>query len=876
MITSTVYDLRREGKKVEAYNHAVRLFQEDPNDDDIKKALSWTLIDLCKSNLSVNNLNQAGTFLNQLENLEFDYEDDFVVTIKKQITFLKPKVDKLYSRIKQIDDYSKNGRHLDALKGIQGLEKQNQLATVHHETYGWIIYRYIKAEEQNLTSVQVRGLLSKYMKLSNPRPSLLHSLILIFSVGYSKEHEDFNLYKFFILWGPENLRKEDKEEQANENDLTKTYPSLLSRLFKELISRRYPIDIEFLIENIKLDSIYVKELDSEIQMETRIYLSFHRSKNYESIKQVLDLIREPIFWELYILQKNKKFNDLWRLFDSYINDYNYTEGSLWHSKILSLAERYMSEKEEWRFLKFFEKWNPENFMISDWNEVKKEDKVYNGLAVKALKKTFNILKSTDSYSNFSWLLQAYIKAIEYYPDNEWLLREKALLHIKNGEKSEAENLFQDLVPKLGTNYYIWQEFAECFEDDVPIQIGMLLKALSLEKNEDFLGDIRLKLSKLLIKVGQESLAAQELKKYKDHRVKKSWNLSEEYSKLFNQVPEVDLDQNIDSSFYKEYISRAEKIAYKNLDWIEVVLVDRWKSREGKKTMKFSDDKELILIFPENKIPYLKKIEVGEIARFKIYTKQTEDGIFYIPLLGESLTKKPWSILEETYVYINFINRKTNKHMVHGITYENQEVFFPQDDRDFKVGDFLHSRFYTDFRDDSKVIELVDFKKVDRKEPLSLFPKGLCIVDHVNDEKNLFHVVLNKNLQGIVKYHKTDLRPKEGDFLKIKYVARRNRENKWQLEIIELEPSKETKENLMKEVEGTLEVKFKIDGCTYGCNELQYLDADETYNVKPSFGFLDDYYVPVYLLNKFHINSDQHVKAKVLLSGEKWKVFDLAI
>ena len=450
-----------------------------------------------------------------------------------------------------------------------------------------------------------------------------------------------------------------------------------------------------------------------------------------------------------------------------------------------------------------------------------------------------------------------------------------MLHIRNAEIEKAEKVFQDLVLKLGSKYYIWQEFAECFEKNTSIQIGMLSKALALEKNEDFLGDIRITLAKSLIKVGQESLAAVELQKYKDHRVKKSWNLSEDYSTLYKKVSEVKLDEKINSSFYEKYISKAEEIAYKNLDWVEVVLVDRWKSKGGKKMMKFSGGKELILVFPQNKFPFLKKIEVGEITRFKIYKKQTEDGDFYIPLIGEILDKKPWSILEETYVYVNYINRKNDRPIVHGVTYENQEVFFPQDDRDFKVGDFLHSRFFIDHKNDSDRIELVEIDKVEEKEALSLFPKGLAIVDHVNEKKNLFHLVLSKSLQGIVKYHKTELRPKEGDFLNVSYVSRRNRENKLQLEVIQLEFSEDTDENLMKEVAGTLEVKFKIDGRTYNSNELSYLDADEYFDAQPSFGFISDYYVPAYLLKRFGIQNDQDVKAKVLLSGEKWKVFDLS-
>ena len=52
---------------------------------------------------------------------------------------------------------------------------------------------------------------------------------------------------------------------------------------------------------------------------------------------------------------------------------------------------------------------------------------YNGLAVKAIKKSFSILKSNDSYSDFNWLLEVYNKAVNFYPDDEWLLRRKSFV-----------------------------------------------------------------------------------------------------------------------------------------------------------------------------------------------------------------------------------------------------------------------------------------------------------------------------------------------------------------------------------------------------------------------------------------------------------------
>jgi hypothetical protein len=86
--TVKVYKLRKEGRTIEAYNLAYNLYQNDSTDDDIKKALAWTLIDLCKKHIASNDLAKAKDCYNLLSKLKFDYEDDFVETIQKQIRFL--------------------------------------------------------------------------------------------------------------------------------------------------------------------------------------------------------------------------------------------------------------------------------------------------------------------------------------------------------------------------------------------------------------------------------------------------------------------------------------------------------------------------------------------------------------------------------------------------------------------------------------------------------------------------------------------------------------------------------------------------------------------------------------------------------------------
>jgi len=220
MDSKTVFELRNEAKDLNGINKANKLnealqivnnlYQSEPDDEWNQKAFAWVLIDLCKYYIPVNKMNQALIHFNQLNAIQFDYPDDI---IESQKAYLKPRIDKNYQEINKAEELSKNNHHQEALNIFKQLISENRLNDLHHEAYGWAIYRHIKNDEKELTSIQVRTFLRDYMNLKNERPSLLHSMILNFALHYSKEQSDFNLYKFFELWNPENLRSDDKTKQ---------------------------------------------------------------------------------------------------------------------------------------------------------------------------------------------------------------------------------------------------------------------------------------------------------------------------------------------------------------------------------------------------------------------------------------------------------------------------------------------------------------------------------------------------------------------------------------------------------------------------------------------------------------------------------------
>jgi hypothetical protein len=869
MDSNTVFELRNVAKSLEgilkliklteALSIAQKLFHSNPYDEWIQKALAYTLIDLSKYNISTRNLNQASEYFKQLLAINFQKEDSI---IESQKNYLRPKIDANYVEVQKAEELSKSGNHQDSLNIFKKLIAENRLFELHHEAYGWIIYRYIKDKENELTTFQVRSFLNDYMNLQNERPSMLHSMMLNFALHYSKEHSDLNFYNFFKLWNPSNLRSEDLEKQYFDG---KEIPALISRVFREFSDKDLAIDIDYLVQNVNLTSW---------------------RKGYSSTQHVLDLLREPFFWKLFTAHKENKQTELWNIFNRYNQTFSKYEKSKWHSEILSLAERYMQETDEWRFLDFFKNWNPENIFGGDWNEVKKDDKVYKPLAIKCLKKAFEIIKTHNKEFTESWLLPVYSQAVKLFPDDEWLLRENALLLIKNNELESAINIYRKLVLELGDKSYIWNEFSSCFTTEKDLKIGMLSKAIHLEKNEDFLGDIHMELAKTLYENGLIENCLVELNSYKQHRELKGWRLSELFNELIDKTKNQDTNLKDNKGVYDKYIPIAEQYAYNQIEWTEVIIVDNWKNDEGKERIAFTNGKTIDFSIGVRRFAIFKKSSLGNIYKFKLHKQEIRKEVEaqkkplmgktfiteykYIPLIVEKSDRPDWSILGDIYATTDYIN--VEKKIIHAITNTNKEVFFPQGQIQLQIGDIIKAKYFTKKIKDEIKIELKDIKKVDKAIGVINFPKIIAVIDGVNKEKNLFHFVGSVLIQGIIRFTETNIVPVEGKCLEIYYTLKKDKKhNKTIFKAIEIRETEEINPKLVKSIRGNLELKYKRGGSTIDYYDL---DNDEMSDTLPDFGFVGDLYVPKYLLSKNNISYNCRIQATAIFSGDKWKITKL--
>ena len=197
------------------------------------------------------------------------------------------------------------------------------------------------------------------------------------------------------------------------------------------------------------------------------------------------------------------------------------------------------------------------------------------------------------------------------------------------------------------------------------------------------------------------------------------------------------------------------------------------------------------------------------------------------------------------------------------------MFFHQGKIQLQIGDFIKAKYFTKKLNDETRLELREVQKINKENAIDKFQYNIAIVDGVNEDKALFHFVINTNLQGIVKFNETELRPKEGAFIRISTVIKFDKkQNKQRIRVLAIEPTADSSTNLRKEIVGMLKLKFKKQGVT-----LEYDDLDGE-DIRPDFGFISDYYVSKQVLENHHITENCQVRATIIFTGDKWKIIDI--
>lgn len=334
MSASEVARLRREGRYDEAYDMAISDIMSR-NDEWSRSALFWTLRDICVYGfLPQQKLQSAEKCTVLMERLMWKMPADKGMAnaawqalrrrVAPESTMLNNAAEMSKTRPKETFDF---------LQRQTGGQWQ-QLPQEWHDTLGWIIYRYIKAEQEHASTQEVRIALYNYIRLSNRRPSTLHSLMLETAMRYWRKHGGFGFYKFVSLWNTVNFRNADMQSTTYRGQVK---DALIKRVFATLAVGGEDINIQELISPLTID--------------------------YET---ALDLFRHPIHDRLAELHAQRLTKQLWQAFTVYAQCYPHFGPSEWHSRILLLATQYMTGADAWRFPMFLQRWGIANLRTPDW------------------------------------------------------------------------------------------------------------------------------------------------------------------------------------------------------------------------------------------------------------------------------------------------------------------------------------------------------------------------------------------------------------------------------------------------------------------------------------------------------------------------------
>ena len=816
--------LRQQGKLKEAYNLAENLISHEPG-EWANMAMFWVLRDMAlqySSNPTIQNIEKGQQCLQRMEKLKQDMVGDPDI-INKSMLDIKKALIPNYSKLKQYGELSKTNpcQAYEQAVSIAGTQAEN-LDVVLHEDFGWILYRYFKARLNELSSVEVRGLLRDYIMLKNNRPSMLHSTILNFALNFAKSHPDFIFPNFLKLWGISNFRDDDLKDGYNNGD---TIPSLISRICAQLSMTDTP-------------------LVEEVAEETNL-----------PITAVADMHRKYWFWYLFELQKANRMADFWEKINAYTNNYRLYTATKWHSDILKLTTRKVDDMHVHPFLNMMLGCKDVGFCAGDWiSEKGKDGNEFQPFAVQFAKKCFELIKTHYKFQSNTDLIKAlshvYDQIEDHKAGDEWTTRHHAILYAWMGDKQCAVTRYRDLLKEMGDKYYIWQEMAQ-FIDEASLRVGFLLRALELEKTEDLIGPLRLQTAEALLEIGFTAEARIYLDYYAAHRKKQGKSCPDKWKALEDKVNKSTIGGN--TSFdTKQAVLNAMNYAYSDYPWQEYVLTDSFILKDKPKVA-FTDGEYTFIVSPE-RFGITNQIDLGTVVRARCLN----DGTNTTPLMLLLTDAPKWSALPKEFGYVVYVNEVNCAVSV--ITSKSEETYFFDEKNTFKTGDFISFHRYTRKRKEGTIIAVVNPQVCTKQTALRNFKQCIVVVDDVNQQKALFHIAIGAGIQSdIVRFKDTELRPEIGDFLKITYCISKDKEGNKRIVILDLQTTEETNSKIVKDVEGWLEIKSKYD--------------DDSVD----FGFVNDIYVPKNLLQKFHISSDCRVKAKAVINGEgKWRVFDLEL
>ena len=220
------------------------------------------------------------------------------INSQEHIKAIAPEVAKAYQ-------LGKEQKYVEAYNVLVPYFEAKEIPTYFEEPCGWTIYRYLKNNENKLSSLEIRKALAFYLSFASCKPSTLHSCVMVQAANLEKKFEnDFRFIEFCQMWNLNSFREEDfiaakgttesgksiEFKSLAENVATRLYKELKSRHTEEFVDQLFPFFLtvkEKCPEN-RFIGMYIAQL---------YYWQNKKEKSIEEYKNILKTAPEWFVWK---------------------------------------------------------------------------------------------------------------------------------------------------------------------------------------------------------------------------------------------------------------------------------------------------------------------------------------------------------------------------------------------------------------------------------------------------------------------------------------------------------------------------------------------------------------------------------------------------
>jgi hypothetical protein len=241
-------------------------------------------------------------------------------------------------------------------------------------------------------------------------------------------------------------------------------------------------------------------------------------------------------------------------------------------------------KDSESYIKFADWWGLENFREEDY-----EKEEFNGernisvaeRAYIAYSKQLLAGKSQDAFGLQRVPNQKKIKAfmpslnrvIKDHPEYQYPLYYKVKLMMISGSSQEVLSTFIPFAKRKQNDFWVWDLMADLFPEEEELQFACYCKALSLNAPEEFVGKIRIKLTRLLIRSNHFAEAKTEIDAFISAYSAQKWKIPAQITSWINESWYTEANARTNNKkLYAKNAEKAEEILYLDVPE-ETILVE---------------------------------------------------------------------------------------------------------------------------------------------------------------------------------------------------------------------------------------------------------------------------------------------------------------